>query len=386
MKKFGLMIIMIGAWGIVSMTGCVEEFEANIGIETVDGLVVEGDIISDSTVVFHLNKEMPLDVTENNKEVFDSYMDVMADLEVKGSDGTSWSGHRIGKGEYQVRIGTLKPEVEYHVEIRYDGNTYQSLPQKPLETVDIRNLTFKQADPEGPVTIMLDSEEGQADGSRYYLWHFVEDWEVHAEFVTNVLYSPVTDKIVSHEYPPVAQGWCHEAAEQLVLATTESNVGNRISGKLIHSIRNTDRRLSVLYSIRVFQRTLTRHEYEFYQERAKLNYEMGGLFTPQPSELPTNLTCNDPTRKVIGYVGCNLGVSQRQIYISTEDVNYVNHADCKHGGEPVGSNREKYMAGFQICDDSYIWAKGECVDVTWLNADPKGRPDWWPNDYLYGKE
>ena len=44
---------------------------------------------------------------------------------------------------------------------------------------------------------------------------------------------------------------------------------------------------------------------------------------------------------------------------------------------------EKYAAVFQICDDSFIWAKGECVDVTWLNADPLGRPDWWPNPYLY---
>ena len=78
-----------------------------------------------------------------------------------------------------------------------------------------------------------------------------------------------------------------------------------------------------------------------------------------------------------------MGVAQRQLYISTDEVAYVNKYDCKFGEAPEGTYREKYAAGFQICDDSFIWAKGECVDVTWLNADPLGRPDWWPNPYLY---
>ena len=107
---------------------------------------------------------------------------------------------------------------------------------------------------------------------------------------------------------------------------------------------------------------------------------MGGLFTPQPTEFPTNITCSNPSCKAVGYVGCNMGVSMHQLYIPTEEVVYVDKFDCEFGNAPDGTYREKYMAGFQI------WAKGECVDVTWLGANPQGRPDWWPNPYLYYKE
>ena len=313
-------------------------------------------------------------------------MDVDAELFVLGSDGTSWVGQSLGKGQYRVEIGTLKPEVEYHLVVKYENDTYQSAPQKPLETIEIENLKFIQPDLEGPVIVLLDSKEANADDSRYYQWYFEEDWELRAKFVTPILYDYDTDKIVRYDFPPVAQGWRHYGADQFILGTTESNVINRIVNRTIHTIQNTDRRLSVLYSIRTYQRTLTRQEFEYYQERAKLNLDMGGLFTPQPTEFPTNITCSNSERSVIGYVGCNMGVSQRQLYIPTEEVAYIDKFDCEFGSEPEGTYREKYMAGFQISDDSYIWAKGECVDVTWLGADPKGRPDWWPNPYLYYKE
>ena len=35
------------------------------------------------------------------------------------------------------------------------------------------------------------------------------------------------------------------------------------------------------------QRALSKGEFEYYENKVKLSEEMGGLFTPQPSELPT---------------------------------------------------------------------------------------------------
>ena len=386
MKKFKTIIGIWVALFVILLAGCVEEFEANISDMPIEGLVIEGDIISDSTVVFNVNKKLPLTFTDENDVFYDNYVNVDAELNVLGSDGTCWTGQALGEGQYRVEIGTLKPDVEYHLEVKCDGDTYQSAPQKPLTSIGIEKLTFVQPDLNGPVTIQLNSEEGGVDDSKYYLWHFEEDWELRAEFVTTSLYNVVYNKIERFEYPPVAQGWRYNVTDQYVLGTTGSMVKNQIVGKTLHSIKNTDNRLSVLYSIRVYQRSLTEREYEYYHVRAKLNKDMGGLFTPQPSELPSNITCSNPLRKAIGFVGCNMNVSQRQLYISTDEVAYVNKVDCDFGGEPEGGNRDKFKAGFQVCDDTPTWAKGECVDVTWLGADPKGRPDWWPNPYLYYKE
>ena len=386
MKKFKTIIGIWVALFVILLAGCVEEFEANISDMPIEGLVIEGDIISDSTVVFNVNKKLPLTFTDENDVFYDNYVNVDAELNVLGSDGTCWSGQALGEGQYRVEIGTLKPDVEYHLEVKCEGDTYQSAPQKPLTSIGIEKLTFVQPDLNGPVTIQLNSEEGGVDDSKYYLWHFEEDWELRAEYVTTSLYNEVYNKIERFEYPPVAQGWRYNVTDQYVLGTTGSMVNNQIVGKTLHSIKNTDNRLSVLYCIRVYQRSLTEREYEYYHIRAKLNKDMGGLFTPQPSELPSNITCSNPSRKAIGYVGCNMNVSQRQLYISTDEVAYVNKFDCEFAGEPAGGNRDKFKAGFQVCDDTPTWAKGECVDVTWLGADPKGRPSWWPNPYLYYKE
>lgn len=383
MKKFATIIGMVGVLISTLLMGCVEKFEADLSYLATEGLVVEGDIVSDSTVVFKLSKTLPLTATGDNEDLFNNYKNVDAQLSVKGSDGTSWSGLRWGSGEYRVEIGTLQPDVEYYLEIQYNGDIYQSKPQKPLPCVGIEKLDFAQPDLNGPVSVLLETEAGE--GTQYFLWYFEEDWEVRAPLQTHYLYVPEYDNILYYDYPPVAQGWCKSNSKQYLIGTTESIVTDKVVGKAIQTIDNTDHRLSVLYSIRVHQRNLTLQEYEYYSVQAKLNNEMGGLFTPQPSELPTNITCNNPSRKVIGYVGCNMAVAQRQLYISEDEVFYFNNYSCDVGQEPDGSNMDKYAAGFQVWDknEKAEWARVKCVDVRALKADPMGRPSWWPNPYLY---
>ena len=387
MNKKNYIMGMVGLLIVLLPIGCVEKFEADISDLVTEGLVVEGDIISDSTVQFRLSKTLPLTETDDNKVQFNDFLNVEANLAVKGSDGTSWSGIARGKGVYEVEIGMLMPEVEYSVEIQYKGDTYQSEPQKPQEMVDIERVSFSQPDLAGPVSILLDTEE--AKDTQYFLWYFEEDWEIRAHFQTKDLYDSESNSVIHYKYPPVAQGWCYNALDDIMLGTTESNVSNKIVGKKIQSIENIDPRISFLYSIRVQQRNLSKQEYEYYQVRTKLNNEMGGLFTPQPSELPTNITCSNPTRKVIGYVGCNMGIAKSHLYIKEDEVLYLENYTCDVGKDPEGSYADKFAAGFQISDNTEMGielASVKCVDVRLFKADPMGRPDWWPNPYLYYKK
>lgn len=387
MNKKNYIMGMVGLLIVLLPIGCVEKFEADISDLVTEGLVVEGDIISDSTVQFRLSKTLPLTETDDNKVQFNDFLNVEANLVVKGSDGTSWTGIARGKGVYEVEIGMLMPEVEYSVEIQYKGDTYQSEPQKPQEMVDIERVSFSQPDLAGPVSILLDTEE--AKDTQYFLWYFEEDWEIRAHFQTKDLYDSESNSVIHYKYPPVAQGWCYNALDDIMLGTTESNVSNKIVGKKIQSIENIDPRISFLYSIRIQQRNLSKQEYEYYQVRTKLNNEMGGLFTPQPSELPTNITCSNPTRKVIGYVGCNMGIAKSHLYIKEDEVLYLENYTCDVGKDPEGSYADKFAAGFQISDNTEMgieWASVKCVDVRLFKADPMGRPDWWPNPYLYYKE
>ncbi len=390
MNKFKITIGMVLAVSVSIMMGCVEKFEANPNDVPIEGLVVEGDIFSDSAMVFRLSKMLPLTETEENEELFEDYLNVDATVSVVGSDGTSWPGEPKGNGQFLVNIGTLRQDVKYHLEIEYNGDSYRSAPQTPLKTSVIESLTFNQPDEDAPVSIFLNTPVESNEGKKFFMWYFEEDWEVRADYVTDHLYDPVEDKIVAYDSPPVAQGWCHSNTDEIHLGSIETNVEGRIASKVIRRISNKDSRLSVLYSIRIQQRDLSPAEYEYYQERVKYNSGMGGLFTPQPSELPTNISCSNPSRKIIGYVGCNMGVSHAQLFVPGSAVCYDHEYECNMGKEPEGSNMKKYSAGFQICN--YInaggavqidWALRSCVDVRTKNANPRGRPYWWPNPYLY---
>ena len=92
---------IIGMWitlSVALLSGCVEEFEANISDAPIEGLVIEGDIISDSTVVFNLNKKLPLTFTGENEVFYDTYLDVNAELSILGRDGTgTWKRSVSGR-------------------------------------------------------------------------------------------------------------------------------------------------------------------------------------------------------------------------------------------------------------------------------------------------
>ena len=59
MKKLRYIAGILGMLTIIVSMGCVEKFEANIGDIVTEGLVIEGNIISDSTVVFRLTRTLP---------------------------------------------------------------------------------------------------------------------------------------------------------------------------------------------------------------------------------------------------------------------------------------------------------------------------------------
>ena len=98
MNKFKAVIGVLWAMSVAMMIGCVEEFDAGVKDMSAEGLVVEGNIVSDSTVVFQLSKTMPL--TNSNEALgnLGAYMVVNAELQVIGSDGTSWQGESTGLG------------------------------------------------------------------------------------------------------------------------------------------------------------------------------------------------------------------------------------------------------------------------------------------------
>lgn len=377
----------------VMICSCIEEFNAQLPEGDSNLLVVDGNIISDSTCVFTLTRSFSL----NEEGIPEDYNQINADVCVKGSDGSVYTGTSMGNGKYSVKIGTLNPQQTYHVEIVWEGSTYTSIPQQPLATEGL-SLKFTQPDSDGPVHILLSTESPANNEAAYYTWNYIEDWEVRTNFRTNAEFNPKDSSIIEYDYFPYAKGWVHRQSKDILINTTANYNNNQLKDKTLYSIGNQDLRISHLYSTFVVQRKMTKGEYEYYECKKRFTNDMGGLFTPQPSELPTNLRCNDNRKRVIGYVGVNMNVSIRQLYIPTTEVNYVQAFRCEETEEKellgklsqlgIKNTTDLYNYGYRVSYYLYLgpmsppmitWAEYRCVDCRALGADPNARPDFWPD-------
>ena len=375
-RRTNILVLASLLW--LALSNCIDKFDAKLPDDGVGLLVVEGNIISDSTVVFSLSRTFSL----NEGGLPEGYNQVVADVSVIGDDGSRITGTSIGDGRYRVQIGTLNKQVRYGLEVKYEGDTYTSEPQLPIETPAIAEVTFEQPEDYGDISIYISTQK--ADGTVHYIWTYEEDWEVRAVYYSTWIYNPVTDEVETFDKAPYAQGWGHSESSKTFVGSTESNAENLLKHRKMYSIASNNVRLSYYYSTLMKQRALSKGEFEYYENKAKLSESMGGLFTPQPSELPTNITCSNPDKQAIGYVGVNMNVSEYRLYISTYDIQYDNPLKCElllfKDIVEEGTNYDAYMAGYRIAYHDmagYQWAKKECVDVRTLGA-TLNKPSFWP--------
>ncbi len=394
MKRIKHIITILGCTLLLFTGGCVEEFNAILPDSETNLLVVEGNIVSDSTCTFTLSRSVSL----NEDYISGIHSRVSAEIAVKGSDGSTYQGFPANPwssgldGKYSVKVGTLKPEHSYYLEIIWEGNTYQSTPQQPLTTEEL-SLSFSQGEDDGKVRIEASTPQAPNGEAVYYHWSYTEDWEIRTQYRCKAVYEPDMDQIVEYDYYPYAQGWIHKEQDRILVEGTDKYQDKHLNKAVLYSIEHTDNRLCHLYRTFVTQRKISKTEYDYYQCRAKFSDEMGGLFTPQPTELPTNITCTNADKRAIGYVGVNMNVCSDELYVSTKDVVYEPDYKCSYY-TPIGmSPKEIYsQLGYEVCyyyapslslaPPTIKWSNRICVDCRAQGADPNGRPDFWPQSDL----
>lgn len=381
MKKYTIFLFMI-VLGL--STSCIEEFNPQISDEDDNHLVVEGNIVSDSLCVFHLSHTSSLqNVYDNTKSTMgtSSLAVTNAQIAVVGSDGTKYPGY-LGEeaGSYLVDLDHLKSDVKYSLQIEYDGNSYESEPAVPLATPDIEEVTFKQAGQEDPVEILISAEK--TSEPTYFQWDYKETWEVISTYYTNYYYD-IYGNMKRYDMD-ISQGWKYGDQGTYTLGNSNQFTNNHVQGMCLYKIGYQDDRISVMYRTIITQRAISKDQFEYNELNRKQSEEMGGLFSPQPSELPTNIICKTGKKKALGFVGVSQNVVQRVVYIYGIDVFYKSPFKCISEDHPVGEYEDPMGRGLMLAlreptpiDTEHTWAPMKCVDVRELGASLE-RPEDWP--------
>ena len=383
---FGLFILAFLA------IGCISEYNSKLPSSDLQILFVDGSIIENSDVTFYLSKSFSLYGSMPEESV-----NIYANLTIIGSDGyKSLPAISLGRGAYKFSVGKLDDNVEYGIQIEYDGDIYQSTLAKPLHTPEIDSVSFAQPVERGTISFRVSTHDNKGE-AKFYIWNYVEDWEITAYYLTTFFLDPQSGGFYEDDSMPYYFCWRNYKSNKFLIGSTESLSDNRIINKQLYTCYPEDNRFLVLYSVNVQQKAISKSAFEYYQNKIVVNEEMGGIFTPQPSEMTGNITCiTDPSKKVMGYVEAAKNITEKRIFVYPGEITRpVISTDCYSIDNDsirtllseIGSNNyaDAYSLGYRpIEKDDFgrpsYWAPVHCTECT-ANGGSKNKPDFWPNNH-----
>ena len=311
MKYYALCIINYAL--LLMLSGCIEEYEAEIDEEDTDMLVVKGTICSGELNKFYLLQMQALNSPNTPQTVMG------AKVSVRGSDGSEYPAQATN-GYYACMVGDLNPNVDYYLHIGIGSEVYESEPQKPLPTEKIADVRGSQNTPESNIDILVTPDEPfEPDKVNYYSWTYDETWEVHPDYRTLLYYDiEKMEPVIKHKQFPEC-GWIDATGKAIMVGASTSYGGQHIRRLKLYDIDRSDTRMFYRYSGLIQQRAITKAEYEYELARHQAGSEMGGLFTPLPSTPPANIHCLTSGKQVIGFIGCSLNTSKYRFFLNSGD-------------------------------------------------------------------
>ena len=384
MKRKSLYTVLCLMVGVCTMSGCIEEYEASISSDDSRLLVVEGTICSADTNRFYLSRTQPLNSSDGLRMI------TGAMVSVRGSDGSEYMTKANGNC-YSCWIDHLNPDTEYYLHIEEDGEIYESEPQKPLPTEKIANISGEQNTPEGDIDILVTPGVPiNPDKTNYYTWTYDETWEVHSDYTTFVYFDvEKMEKVDTIGLFPEC-GWKDARGTNILVGSSTNYDSQHIEKLKLYDIYRGDERIRHKYSGLVRQRAISKAEYEYELARRQAGSEMGGLFTPLPSALPTNIHCLTSHKLVIGFVGCSLNTSEYRFFLYPHEFSIYRpyqgdarlwledctEADCLRlvrAGMFLCEWRDERMMGGKL---TTAWAFRYQLDVRMKGAYIE-KPDYW---------
>lgn len=287
---------------------CRKPFDLPVVPEDNTALIVEGDVLvgTDKTTRIQLSRLRSTSDPEQN--IPESNATVL----IISSNGTQYPLFEDGKGTgaYQATL-SLDAASTYKVRIQARGKTFESRMEAVVPTPEVDSVSWRYDD--DAVKVFVHTHDPAAK-TRFYRWDFKETWEHRAWYETyfdyqngHIITRPVGDQIYSC--------WRNEESGSIIIGNSNDLTDDVISFQPVTMVYRPSQKMYVRYSILVRQWGLSREAYNFWSILKKNTELTGSLFDPQPSQLPSNLTCtSDLSQMVIGYVSA-CKVTEKRLFI-----------------------------------------------------------------------
>ena len=382
-------VLLVGACVYDYVPPMPEEGEGEV-------LVINGDILIGQMTEIQIGRMV--------KVGGESSGNLRADLVyVEDNAGGRYPGAVTEEIRYLIDTRDADPAKDYRLVVEKGGSVYESAWQPVLQAAEIDSLSYSFNDNRDHIHIEVSSHSD--DNNRYYKWKALQTWEYHS--ASNALYfyvpaggsldgSPVpVDTVVSYENR-VNYYFCWNTGEvsDLLMASTAQMSENRFVRHRLYSMECHEPRTQMVYSVDLYQEAVSEEAWRYYEALKNNSQNVGGLFSPQPSEVKGNIReRSHPERQVIGYVSVTRP-SVKRLTIDFESFLFHKLGDWERVAGEIVADRQNWGFYYQhsylvtypimmdesINDNRFEWAFARCVDCRMLGGN-KNKPDWWPNDH-----
>ena len=230
-----------------------------------------------------------------------------------------------------------------------------------MRTEGITEVIGVQNTPESNIDVLITPDAPfEPDKTHYYSWTYDETWEVRPEYTTRVYFDVEIMKAVNKPDQFPKCGWKDATVRTIMVGASLNYEGQHIQRLKSYDIDCGNERVFHKYSGLVHQRAISKAEYEYELARRQAGSEMGGLFTPLPSDAE-DFSIRRPQKE-----------DRRTWFDDTSE------ADCLQM-----VNEGKYLCVWE--DNRMVpggklrtaWATESMLDVRYKGAYIE-RPDFWP--------
>lgn len=355
--------------------GCITEFEPKNIEEVRDLLIIDGSITNgESSIVLRYSVGLSESLLGNE------YING-ASVYVETDAGDIFEARPETRGTYIIPTGDLDTNKQYRLNVKYNGEHYQSTFLTPLITPEIDSISALKKGP-GETVYMCVNTHDPNNQSRYYRWSYEEDWEVQAELYANVRLE--NGEMIEHDLSTSENTyycWRRDSSKILLLGSTEKLSENLVSNKRLIGIDPANDRLSALYRIAVKQMLLRKEAYDYMSNLQKNIEQTGNIFTPIPSEMNGNISCiTNPDLPIIGYIEVATTTQKDRYYPANSGLYEAPNRHCFFEVTTDPDFAPPVYAYFEYYSDYESYAPIKCVDCRVKGS--KLRPENWPNNHF----
>jgi hypothetical protein len=311
---------------LVAASSCIDPYIPNLkNYQSL--LVVEGLITNENS-----SYKIKLSRTISRE---DSAPEKVSDANVNIIDGNGIKTHlqNSGDGYYKTDSTSIRGVIgqKYTLQIlTSDGKEYRSEECTMLPVTGISTLYYEKGEefsgnPAEAFTglkIFLNSDDATGM-NKYFRWTFEEVWKFIIPGVQRYTYVFINDTTFTFRSVPVVNDVCWKSNQSGEIITNAILPGGAtyIDKQLIQFIAPVKSdRLSQEYSILVKQYSVSKNEYDFWNDLQKVNEAGGDIFDSQPYKVISNIhNVNDANEMVLGYFGAS-AVSQKRIFITAHEL------------------------------------------------------------------